>query len=273
MQDYAPVLNQNYAPVVNQGYYDIPIHNSLSNVEIRDPVKNMDQYNFNKNINTTINDNNMSIDVKSHPTVPSASLYYETDQPMSSYYKPRLIKKKEYTVEQFSNDMHNYLNVQSIPNASSAYVPNYSYYTPLNTLPDTIQHNNMMALPNEFVPPQQSIQQSIQQGQPQQLNKQKCIQRLNKYDQEVVQQQKQIHLPRKSAQEIEQNYRKKNGNSLEEESLKRKDSKKFKSSRREVDKSNSSRENPTTMNYICIILVLLIILLIIYILYLHKNMK
>jgi hypothetical protein len=150
---------QEYAPVVNKGYYDVPIHNEFSNTETRDSVQYMDQYRFNKDINTTINDNDMNIRVQSHPTVPSNSLYFETDQSMSPYYQRRLIKKKEYDIEQFSNEVQDYLNVQSIPNASCAYLPNFAYFSPLTApaSPPPYHLSPEMSPPPRANPPKKTL--------------------------------------------------------------------------------------------------------------------
>jgi hypothetical protein len=93
------------ASVNNPGYFDVPICNSLSNREYRDPSQNIGQYELNQHINQTINDNNSAYTVYQRPTRPSQSLYIESDEPASPYYQqsftkgnnypPLIVKKKE----------------------------------------------------------------------------------------------------------------------------------------------------------------------------------
>ena len=61
------------ASVNNPGYFDVPICNSLSNREYRDPSQNIGQYELNQHINQTINDNNSAYTVYQRPTRPSSS--------------------------------------------------------------------------------------------------------------------------------------------------------------------------------------------------------
>ena len=98
----------NGAPISNNGYYDIPINNQYSNQNMYNnhPIKT-NQYRVNKNINNTINNNNDSYIVYQEPTIPSNSLYIESDTDMSNYYNEQnlslsnnkipLMKKKEMT--------------------------------------------------------------------------------------------------------------------------------------------------------------------------------
>jgi len=95
----------NDAPIMNKGYYDVPINNQFSNIEYRDTPVITNEYQLNKNINVTMNDNNSEYVVYQQPTRPSKSLYTESDQQTTQYYnneralsfdssKP-LMKKKE----------------------------------------------------------------------------------------------------------------------------------------------------------------------------------
>ena len=93
------------ASVNNPGYFDVPICNSLSNKDYRDPSQDIGEYQLNKYINQTINDNNGAYTVYQRPTHPSSSLYIESDVPASPYYQqsftkvsnypPLIVKKKE----------------------------------------------------------------------------------------------------------------------------------------------------------------------------------
>ena len=56
------------ASVNNPGYFDVPICNSLSNREYRDPSQNIGQYELNQHINQTINDNNAAYTVYQRPS-------------------------------------------------------------------------------------------------------------------------------------------------------------------------------------------------------------
>jgi hypothetical protein len=108
------------APIVNKGYYDVPICNEFSNKEIRDKPVETNQYQINRRINVTMNDNKGEYKVYQDPTVPSPSLYLETDQPMSGYYYKDpmslsfdgtvpLVKKKE------QSSQYNYINSDLFP--------------------------------------------------------------------------------------------------------------------------------------------------------------
>ena len=103
------------APIVNKGYYDVPICNEFSNKEVRDVPTETNQYQINSRINVTMNDNKGDYKVYQDPTVPSPSLYLETDQPMAGYYykdpmslsfdgTAPLVKKKEQSTQ------YNYIN-------------------------------------------------------------------------------------------------------------------------------------------------------------------
>ena len=79
-------MSTNAAPIINKGYYDVPICNEYSNKEIRDRAIITNEYELNKVINNTLNDNKDSYVVYQDPTNPSPSLYLESNQPMSGYY-------------------------------------------------------------------------------------------------------------------------------------------------------------------------------------------
>lgn len=106
------------APIMNNGYYDVPINNQYSNHEFpRNSQTSMNTYQVNRNINRTVNNNKGNYVVYNEPTIPSPSLYYETDQSMSGYYKDPmyissdagvpLMKKKEM--------MYNDINMNNKP--------------------------------------------------------------------------------------------------------------------------------------------------------------
>jgi hypothetical protein len=108
------------APIVNKGYYDVPICNEFSNKEIRDKPTETNQYQINRRINVSMNNNKGEYKVYQDPTVPSPSLYLETDQPMSGYYYKDpmslsfdgtvpLVKKKE------QSSQYNYINSDLFP--------------------------------------------------------------------------------------------------------------------------------------------------------------
>ncbi len=112
------------APIMNNGYYDIPIHNQYSNEQLpRNNQKVMNSYQVNRNINRTMNNNKGNYMVINEPTIPSQSLYYETDQPMSGYYQDPmyissdagvpLMKKKEIMY----NDHNNKPYIESFNNS------------------------------------------------------------------------------------------------------------------------------------------------------------
>ena len=103
---------------MNNGYYDVPIHNQYSNKGFpRNNQTSMNTYQVNRNINTTMNNNQGNYVVYNEPTIPSPSLYLETDQSMSGYYQDPmnlssdagvpLMKKKEM--------MYNDMNMNNKP--------------------------------------------------------------------------------------------------------------------------------------------------------------
>lgn len=108
------------APIMNNGYYDVPICNQYSNKEVRDKPRVTNQYDLNREINLTLNNNKGDYTVYQDPTVPSPSLYLESDQPMSGYYykdpmslsfdsEVPLVKKKEMSTD------YNYINSDRYP--------------------------------------------------------------------------------------------------------------------------------------------------------------
>jgi hypothetical protein len=112
------------APIMNNGYYDVPINNQYSNKGFaRNNQTSMNTYQVNRNINTTMNNNQGNYMIYNEPTIPSPSLYYETDQSMSGYYQDPmyissdagvpLMKKKEMMY----NDMNNKPYIESFNNS------------------------------------------------------------------------------------------------------------------------------------------------------------
>ena len=102
-----------------KGYYDVPICNEYSNKEIRDyPVETSD-YELNKKIELTMNNNRQNYIVYQDPTVPSPSLYLETDQSMSGYYhKNPLSLALDGTVpipKKQNSKVYNYINSDLYP--------------------------------------------------------------------------------------------------------------------------------------------------------------
>jgi hypothetical protein len=151
-------------------------------------------------------------------------------------------------MEQFSNQVQDYLNVQSIPNASCAYLPTYAYFSPLAAPPSSMpvqsyggerpsrnerhaSRNERHASPNERLSPKKPIRKEIS----------------------APEEEKQL-VVKKSPKKVKWEKKEVRPQSNEREMTK-------------------IKENTGTMNYICIILVLLIVLLILYILYLHRIMK
>jgi len=113
------MITYNGAAVNNPGYFDVPICNSLSNTTYRDQAQNVGEYDINQRLNVTVNDNYGNYVVYQRPTMPSSSLYIESDAPASPYYQqsytkvpnypPLLVKKKEMVpydngiIENFEN--------------------------------------------------------------------------------------------------------------------------------------------------------------------------
>ena len=95
-------------PIDNRGYYDVPIYNEFSNKEIRDKDIITNEYQLNKLINLTVNDNKNSYIVNKNLTIPSPSLYLETDQSMAGYYNENINNMAEIdpylNIENFQNE-------------------------------------------------------------------------------------------------------------------------------------------------------------------------
>jgi hypothetical protein len=121
-------------PVANNGYYDVPICNQFSNKEIRDKPSILNQYNLNRDIGLTMNDNMGNYKVYNDVTVPSGSLSYETDYPQSGYYYSNkqnpmnlaydgsdpIVKRKDSKVYNYiSNDLLNQFNIDTQLNIES----------------------------------------------------------------------------------------------------------------------------------------------------------
>lgn len=122
------------APIMNNGYYDVPIDNQYSNQPMpRNRQTAMTSYQVNKNINKTINDNEGNYLIYNEPTIPSPSLYYETDQSMSGYYQDPmylssdagmpLMKKKELSY----NDLNNKPFIESFDNNNTPLIGRGGY--------------------------------------------------------------------------------------------------------------------------------------------------
>jgi hypothetical protein len=94
------------APVVDNGYFDVPICNEYSNKSQPRIVHVADEFNLNKTIQNTINNNKEEYIVYEYPTRPSRSLYYETDKASASYYNPDYVNKY-YNAEPFTNQENN----------------------------------------------------------------------------------------------------------------------------------------------------------------------
>jgi len=98
------------SPIMNKGYYDVPINDQYSNVEYRDNPVVTNEYQLNKNINVTMNDNRDEYIVEQQPTKPSSSLYLESDKQSTQYYNNERgisfdanipLKKKKEQIENF----------------------------------------------------------------------------------------------------------------------------------------------------------------------------
>lgn len=137
------------ASVNNPGYFDVPICNSLSNKDYRDPSEDIGEYQLNKYINQTINDNNAAYTVYQRPTRPSSSLYIESDVPASPYYQqsftkvsnypPLIVKKKEMVP--YDNEI-----IESFENASI-----YDAYNSGSCLGYSPINNTSVFVPNNMV--------------------------------------------------------------------------------------------------------------------------
>ena len=101
----------------NKGYYDVPINNEYSNKTVRDAPIIANEYNLNKIINTTINDNKAVYTSFQDPTIPSPSLYTESDQSMSGYYNkdPMSLSYEVPIVPKKDSKVYNYINSDYYP--------------------------------------------------------------------------------------------------------------------------------------------------------------
>ena len=97
----------NGSAVVNPGYYDVPICNEYSNKELPRIIRKVNEFDVNKKIHLTLNNNNEEYIVHEYPTRPSASLYYETDEPLSRYYNKNYEYRYYNAIEQFENEINN----------------------------------------------------------------------------------------------------------------------------------------------------------------------
>ena len=111
------------APIMNQGYYDVPINNQYSNKEYRDTPVITNEYQLNKNIGVTMNDNKDEYIVYQQPTRPSKSLYIESDKQTTQYYNNDrnlsfdshipLMKKKEQLYNEINQDDYSSYPIES----------------------------------------------------------------------------------------------------------------------------------------------------------------
>jgi hypothetical protein len=280
------------ASVNNPGYFDVPICNSLSNREYRDPSQNIGQYELNQHINQTINDNNAAYTVYQRPTVPSQSLYIESDVPASPYYQqsftkgnnypPLIVKKKEMVpyqneiIENFEDatvyDGYNSgscLGYSPINN-TSVFVPNNMvqrsrYVNHANR--DYNQFLNISSMPNissfyvnnPNVQNPNMVQPQVQQMQLQQnpYNIPRPV--MNNYmvpDNQIM--NKQIEYPKKIVR-------------MDDDSVaqKRARSKKSKEESEDVDKKSSSKDKSNNVLFYITIILLCVVIIIL----LMKSMK
>lgn len=122
------------ASIINKGFYDIPICNQFSNKEIRDKPTVLNQYNLNRDIGVTMNDNMGNYIVYQDPTTPSGSLIYESDYPQSGYYYTNkqnpmnlaydgavpIVRRQDSKVYNYiSNDLLNQFNIDTQLNIES----------------------------------------------------------------------------------------------------------------------------------------------------------
>ena len=121
-------------PVNNRYYFDVPICNQFSNKEIRDKPTVLNQYNLNRDIGVTMNDNMANYIVYNDVNSPSGSLMYESDYPQSGYYYNNkqnpmnlaydgaapIVKRPDSKVYNYiSNDLLNQFNIDTQLNIES----------------------------------------------------------------------------------------------------------------------------------------------------------
>ena len=101
----------------NKGYYDVPINNEYSNKDVRDIPIITNEYRLNHDINLTINDNHSIYKSFEDPTIPSPSLYTETDQSMAGYYHkdPMNLSYEVPIVPKKDSKIYNYINSDYYP--------------------------------------------------------------------------------------------------------------------------------------------------------------
>lgn len=101
----------------NKGYYDVPINNEYSNKDVRDKPIITNEYRLNHDINLTINDNRTVYKSFEDPTIPSPSLYTETDQSMAGYYNkdPMNLSYEVPIVHKKDSKIYNYINSDYYP--------------------------------------------------------------------------------------------------------------------------------------------------------------
>jgi hypothetical protein len=114
-----PIQNNLY-PIKNNCYNDVPIKNEYSNKEIRDNTIITNEFELNKDINLRMNDNNRLYSVYQRPTIPSASLYLESDQSLSGYYhkNPMTLSYEDPIINIKDSKKYNYINSDQDPSLS-----------------------------------------------------------------------------------------------------------------------------------------------------------
>lgn len=114
-----PIKNNLY-PIKNNCYNDVPIINEYSNKEIRDNPIITNEFELNKDINLRMNDNNRLYSVYQRPTIPSTSLYLESDESLSGYYhkNPMTLSYEDPIVNIKNSKKYNYINSDIDPSLS-----------------------------------------------------------------------------------------------------------------------------------------------------------
>jgi len=125
------------APIMNNGYYDVPINNQYSNKEYRNTPIITNEYQLNKNINLTMNDNKDEYIVYQQPTRPSKSLYIESDKPSQYYNNERalsfdshipLMKKKEQNYNEINQGDYSSFPIESFHGGGGGHSSNGQGY-------------------------------------------------------------------------------------------------------------------------------------------------
>jgi hypothetical protein len=95
------------APIDSKKYNDVPICNKYSNKEYRNKPIITNEYELNSYINLKNNNNNDTYIVKEGPTIPSPSLYLESNKQTTGYYinNPYDLSEKigRNSIEKFEN--------------------------------------------------------------------------------------------------------------------------------------------------------------------------